>query len=267
MFHRHPRVSFVLTSCGRQDLLEITLDTFLRYNTYPIHEYIIIEDGDGTLNAPLMKKYRYHNFRWLDTRTRLGQIAAIDIAYRHVKTDYIFHCEDDWEFTAPGFIEKSLPILQARADVLQVYLRALTDTNGHPILEEIHMAGNVPYRLLAHHYEAQNFGTWHGLSWNPGLRRRREYELIGSFGSLDPDGTKIPWIVEREGSEFYQQHGFIAAILIDNNGAGYVRHIGDDRHIPDETPNALRERFLTPAAPHADGNFGGGYRAKQTACE
>jgi glycosyl transferase family 2 len=246
---RHAGVTFVMTSCGRQDLLEITLDSFLYYNTHPIREYIIIEDGDGALNSQLMKKYRKYPFRWLDTKTRLGQIAAIDIVYGHVRTEYIFHCEDDWKFTAPGFIEKSLPILEASDDILQVYLRALTDVNGHPILDEIHMAGDATYRLFCHYYESENFGTWHGLSWNPGLRRWREYELIGSFGSLDPDGNKIPWVVEREGSEFYQKHGYYAAILIDNDGKGYVRHLGAERHIPDETPAAFRECFPAPVVP------------------
>jgi hypothetical protein len=40
-------VTLVLTSCGRQDLLERTLDSFFVYNTYPIREFIVIEDGDG----------------------------------------------------------------------------------------------------------------------------------------------------------------------------------------------------------------------------
>jgi hypothetical protein len=233
---RNAEVTFVLTSCGRQDLLEVTLDSFLHCNTYPIPEFIIIEDGVGELNDRLITKYRYYPFRWLNTKIRLGQIAAIDIAYGHVRTDYIFHCEDDWEFTSYGFIEKSLTILEANNDILQVYLRALTDVNGHPILDEIHLARGVPYRLLSHNYETENFGTWHGLSWNPGLRRRREYELIGSFGSLDSEGSKVPWMVEREGSEFYQKHGYYAAILSDNDGKGYVRHLGDERHIPDEAP-------------------------------
>ena len=34
-------VSLVVTSCGRFDLLERTLDSFFKYNTYPIKEVII----------------------------------------------------------------------------------------------------------------------------------------------------------------------------------------------------------------------------------
>ena len=39
------KVTFVLLSCGRLDLLEKTLNSFLRYNNYPIERYIIVEDS------------------------------------------------------------------------------------------------------------------------------------------------------------------------------------------------------------------------------
>ena len=39
------KITMVLTSCGRNDLLEKTLDSFFKYNTYPIERYIIIEDS------------------------------------------------------------------------------------------------------------------------------------------------------------------------------------------------------------------------------
>jgi hypothetical protein len=45
----------VLTSCGRQNLLSITLDSFLQYNTFPIREFIILEDGDGMRNGSLIE--------------------------------------------------------------------------------------------------------------------------------------------------------------------------------------------------------------------
>lgn len=39
------KITFVLTSCGRNDLLEKTLDSFFKWNTYPIERYIISEDS------------------------------------------------------------------------------------------------------------------------------------------------------------------------------------------------------------------------------
>jgi hypothetical protein len=38
----------------------------------------------------------------------VGQINAIDQAYAHITTPYIFHSEDDWEYLCSGFVEESL---------------------------------------------------------------------------------------------------------------------------------------------------------------
>ena len=224
-------VTVVVTSCGRQDLLKTTLNSFLQYNTYPLEELIVIEDGNGARNEALMNEYREYPFRWLATGEKVGQVAAIDIAYRCVHTEYIFHCEDDWEFTAPGFIEKSLNVMVRNPSILQVWLRALNDTNRHPLVDYRLIAGQVPYQLLRHHHDAGDWGKWHGFSWNPGLRRRRDYELLGSFASFDSTTTRETWRVESDVSAYYQRMGFYAAILADNNGDGYVRHIGAGRRV------------------------------------
>src|SRR5207248_6183587 len=165
-------VTVVLTSCGRQDLLERTLDSFFLHNTYPVRDFIIIEDGDGRKNGRLSKKYQDYLLTWHDTGTRVGQVTAIDMAYSHVKTDFIFHCEDDWEFLRPGFIERSLEVLKTDEKILQVSLRDKDDTNGHPVSQRVYFAQWVPYRLLALDYDAGEWGVWHGFAWNPGLRRR-----------------------------------------------------------------------------------------------
>jgi FkbM family methyltransferase len=239
-------VTVVITSCGRQDLLERTLDSFLEFNTYPIAEFIVIEDGDGERNTALGRKYSAHPMRWLSTGRRVGQIAAIDRAYAEVWTEYIFHCEDDWEFHAPRFIEKSKTILEKNPSILQVWLRGLADTNRHPVIHfDLSIAG-VKHRLLQHHHDAGEWGVWHGLSWNPGLRRLRDYRLLGSFASLDPDAKKETWRVECEAGAFYQQQGFYAAVLADQDGDGYVRHIGGERRVPRDylPPSATLTRDL-----------------------
>ena len=224
-------ITVVVTSCGRPDLLARTLDSFFKHNTYPIREVVVMEDG--AVEAPLAweERYRQHNIRWLSTGRRLGQMPAIDAAYKSVGSEYIFHCEDDWEFIAPGFVERSLSVLQHNPAILQVWIRALNDTNDHPVMDDLFFADDVPYRLMQPGYHSEEWGTWHGFSFNPGLRRRRDYELIGSFGSLDPLRNKKSYEVERAASEFYRERGFLAAILADDGGKGYVRHIGWGRRV------------------------------------
>jgi hypothetical protein len=84
----------------------------------------------------------------------IGQIESIDVAYSHVTTPFIFHCEDDWEFYDVGFIEKSLEVFAKDPKVVTITLRAHNDTNGQPVRDII----MVDTRSLARNYD--NF--WHG---------------------------------------------------------------------------------------------------------
>jgi hypothetical protein len=190
-----------------------------------------MEDGEGPSDLSREPRYAARGIRWLATGKRIGQMAAIDLAYNFVETEYIFHCEDDWEFYAPGFIERSLVILRARPEILQVWIRALDDTNNLPVMEPVYSAGDIRFRLIQPGYHSEEWGTWYGFSLNPGLRRRRDYELIGSFGEHDPANRKESYEVEREVSRLYFEHGFFAAILADRDGRGYVHHIGWGRRV------------------------------------
>jgi hypothetical protein len=227
-------VGVVVTSCGRQDLLEQTLDSFFAWNTAPIARFIIVEDGHGGANAPLMRKYRERQIDWLATEKHVGQIAAIDFAYQRLDTPFIFHLEDDWEFYRPGFIEKSMALLEELPDCLQVWIRALNDTNQHPLALERHELARIPYRRLETGYQ----GIWHGFSFNPGLRRLADYRRLGMyrwFVTFDPHNpASSEWII----SEIYRQLGFYAVILGDHNGTGYVRHIGWGRTVMKTTSAA-----------------------------
>jgi hypothetical protein len=158
-------------------------------------------------------------------------MASIDTAYREVSTPFIFHCEDDWEFYASGFIEKSFRVMRSDPRILQVWLRGIADTNNHPLEDETLVVDSTEYRLLRTEHDSGEWGTWHGFSLNPGLRRRRDYVLLGSFSGLSPDGRASSSEVERLAAEVYWKHGLRAAILADENGRGYVRHLGWGRHV------------------------------------
>jgi len=208
------KITFTLTSCGRPDLLERTMDSFFEFNTYPIDKYIISEDSNIIgINDKLIEKYKDKNIEWIINKERLGQIKTIDNMYSKVETEYIFHCEEDWLFTNYSFIEKSLGILKLNNKILQVWLRAHDDTNGHPI-----EFFNDSYDLITLNY----IKCLNGFSFNPGLRRFADYELIGKYGNIGH---------EPQISEKYGKLGFRAAILKDK----YVEHIGWGQHIIDVT--------------------------------
>jgi len=211
------KVTFVLTSCKRFDLLEPTLHSFLKYNTYPIEEFIIIEDSPNIekLNR-VLKKFPEIKFTALYNEPQLGQLRSIDRAYSHVKTDYIFHCEDDWLFYRQGFIEKSFSILLENEKVINVWLREQQDTNNHPLEEEVYQTSDgVQYKYLQTGFQ----GGFHGFTFNPGLRRTKDYELIKPYANW-PDEIDLS-------NEYYHKYQFRGVILVD----GHVRHLGDHRKI------------------------------------
>lgn len=216
-------VTVVLTSCARHHLLRRTLDSFFRFNSCPIERFILVEDGPK-VSSELQDHYRRFNIEWIETGERVGQIAAIDYAYSRVQTPYIFHLEDDWEFYKSGFIEKSMAILIREPKCLQVWLRALDDTNQHPIEPREFRHRSVTWRRMAWNYDS--WGVWHGFSFNPGLRRLTDYRMSGGYGSLGEFDFRKRGTAEAKINHFYWQHEFYAVILSDNSAGGYVRHIG-----------------------------------------
>lgn len=209
-------VTLVITSCNRYDLLDITLQSILKHNTYPIKEYIVIEDG--VMNSNLQQiMTKYPNITWIIAGERLGQLKCIDLAYSKIETEYIFHCEDDWEFYRDGFIEVSMDYLVNNPNIIQLWLRERYDTNGHPI--------EPGTNLLALNYEN---GNWNGFSFNPGLKRLSDYKKIGSYKTVVENYDQLTGVHgESNIGKQYRDIGYRAAIV----EQGYVRHIGWNRRV------------------------------------
>jgi len=211
-------VTFCLTSCGRPDLLERTIDSFLKYNTYKIKDYLLYEDQNSNSNSIIdliTKKYPF--IKIVSRGNRVGQRQAIDEMYSHVSTDYIYHCEDDWEFYDYSFIEKSKDVLIKDEKILQVHNRYKNDLNGHPV-DDTKIVELDSYKL-----QYDYMGIWNGFSFNPGIRRKRDYDIIGKYTS---------YTYEHEISIKYKELGYYAVVL---DGDGYVKHIGYERHVKDPT--------------------------------
>lgn len=204
-------VTLVVTSCGRPDLLGTTLRSFTKYNSYPIAQSIVIEDGPA-----ISMKLDLPNLTLLSNETRKGQVYSIDYAYSKVTSPYIFHCEDDWEFYRTGFIEDSLKVLETHKDILQVWIRGSQDTNGHPL----DRLPNSDFDLAALDWG----GIWQGFSWNPGLRRLCDYQRIGNYlKHKETSDIATEAIINR----IYKDLGYRTAVLRNS----YVKHTGNGRHI------------------------------------
>ena len=213
-------VTFIMTSCNRFDLLGPTLQSFLDYNTHPIEQYIFIEDSEKIqLLEETIQQFPevYEKALLLHNSPKLGQIKSIDRAYSHVKTDYIFHCEEDWDFYRKGFIEDSLELLKEDESIINVWLRELDDTNGHTFDDTIlHTKNGLAYHLLDTNYQ----DTWHGFTFNPAIKRFSDYTVIAPFEQVGH---------EAEISDAYYKLGYKGAILLE----GSVKHEGWHRRVLD----------------------------------
>lgn len=223
-------VTVVITACGRTDLLEQTLYTFFKFNTYPITKVIIVEDSGKQQDFRQVQNLVPTELDFIINKENIGQVKSIDAAYSKVETDYIFHCEEDWEFFKPGFIEKSFEILKTNPKLITVWLRGYNDTKNHAIMtdEKYQLANNDYYYLM----DGARKKHWCGFTWNPGLRRTSDCMLFHPYQNLEVRKLKngLSILGEIDLSIYYQEAGYRAAIT--SQEEGYVRHIGGKRHVP-----------------------------------
>lgn len=204
-------ITVVITACGRLELLDRTIKSFLRCNAYPVEEFIIVDDS-GTEWVHKEIRKRYPNAT-LILKEHRGQLACIDDAYSRVETPYIFHLEEDWEFHKGGFVEKSLHILKTCPNVLQVWL---WNGHKHPILEPSYLIKDTRFQVVGVAHE-----SWFGFGFTPGLRRLKEYNEMAPFVRFNKPDAPLAAGECLIGMEYHKM-GYYSAILPET----YCEHIG-----------------------------------------
>jgi len=258
------KVTFVLTCCGRVDLLERTLDTFFEHNDYPIERYIITEDSadeEVFEQCRKLNKEKYNNkLEFIFNHDKLGQSASIDKAYSMVNTEYIFHCEEDWEFYRGGFIQDSIKVLKTQPKVLQVWIRPKSDKILNKIEQKRYtLPGGVKVRkVLPVSFKvkgANEDGTdmvienYMGFSWNPGVKRKKDWELLeGGYSFFEREH-----LVDHH----YRDLGYMVVSLSEDDNDGYVRHTGWGRRA---APPVYRKKVNVLGVGHP--RTGTGYTSK-----
>jgi hypothetical protein len=218
-------ISICLTSCGRFTELERTIVSLVKFwDGPPPAAFYINEDSGQNPKDLILKMDKLLLANWnimadWTFSTYAGQVHGLDVTYEQVKTPYIFHCQDDWEFFKTGFITCSRSVLEHDHRIHTVWLRNPDDRNGHPTQHTKYNTFNgVRYQLMAQNYR----GVWHGMTWNPGLRRLSDYKEIGKFGSFCKWNKSNHISSEMEYNRRYNLAGFFGATLTQ----GYVKHIG-----------------------------------------
>ena len=90
------RLTVALTSCGRFDLLETTLASFLAHFEAP--RIFVSEDSERPEQAAAFA-CKHPEVEMCVNSAKLGQMRSIDALYASLRTPYVLHLEDDWFFT------------------------------------------------------------------------------------------------------------------------------------------------------------------------
>lgn len=227
--------TIVITCCNRPKELEQTLGSILECDLTGVAEIVIIEDSDSaeTLDVATRLLGDFpHEF--LQNAQNIGQIRSVDRAYSHVKTPYIFHCEEDWLFPSSLFLHESRSLLDAFPEIHAVMLRERA--------EWPRIIFDVPEQqfegIAYHRTDPKSHRRWGSFSFNPGLRRRSDYQRFAPFADIGP---------EREISFAHKLKGYSLASL----SAGDVRHIGfNPTDKKDETARKKEKSFLWKSLKH-----------------
>lgn len=211
-------VTVILTSCNRFDLLERTLESFFRINSYQnIRAFHVHNDDTKREDAEkfVLLADKFPQVTWHLSNRKLGLSASLDYLLSKVKTKYVFTCEDDWEFLGnPNFIQDSLTIMEHYPNVKQVWIRDEKD-HEHPLQQPASDIQGVAIKQVTKGYK----GHWGGFSFNPGLRR------VDDIRQQFPHGFS-EYREEERCSRHAEKLGYLAVSLVNFS----IRHIGWDRH-------------------------------------
>lgn len=163
------KVSVTMTTCGRLDLLKRTIDSFHETNSYPIDEFIIVNDDPES--SHILNELYGDKYTIINNDINYGQTKSLDIVFNSCVNEYIFHLEDDWFFDLSNdYIQDSITILKGNENIHQVWVRHEYD-NPHKTIGNVIITDGVRYRLVDPNFN----NSWNGYSWNPGLRRKSDH--------------------------------------------------------------------------------------------
>ena len=244
-----PLVTFTITSCKRFDLFEKSVNSFINccQDLHKIDTWLCVDDNSSIDDRQKMKdKYPFFTF-YFKTPEEKGHSRSMNIIRDNVKTEYIFHMEDDWQFFHKrDYISDCISVLGQSSNIGQ----CLINKNYSEVSKDIHLLGGIfnmtknGIRYYIHEFTHDNEGRQkfnikhgHGLTCNywPHFSLRPSLLKKEIFNSIGPYNENINHF-ELDYSNRYVKNGFLSAFLDDT----YSIHIGrltSERNNKDK-PNA-----------------------------
>lgn len=209
-------ISAFFISCGRLDLLEKTVASFLATRDLPTKMVFVDDSGDESVFRQLVESYGDVGDIICFPRNR-SLWWAKDFMVSYCDTPYIFYIEEDWQFLKPGYLSISKYILMKYRQIGSVDISWRTfEEEGldsyDPTLVDDCFYYKRPWRISENHL---HWFIWQG---SPNLKRRDDLLLLGRVEKYYNE-----WNVDRK----FFSLGFKGAFVAEQ----YVTHLGDNRSI------------------------------------
>lgn len=225
-------VTLFITSCGRPKLLKLTLESFVKFNTYPIKEVILCEDSGVKGIVDFAKDILPYPVILCYNEERVGQMKTINKYINMVKTPYVFHLEDDYEFFEKGFIELSFKILDTDSNISQVLLQ----DEQHDLFK-VDIDNDLCYKVMTNdpndkHPKSEGSNVCNNgdgaltcFSWRPSLKRQEIALLRIPYEPWDDEYT-IQLQINKMG-----YYSVVSKFGCKKTPKGFCKHIGIHHHV------------------------------------
>lgn len=194
-------ITLCLTIGKRPQELTQSLTSLLHFVDFE-HIIAINDFGDTATNDALLACCP--NATLIDLGRNLGHHKAVDYMYSNVKTDYIFHSEDDWLFTAMPDLDSAKALLDKPA-VTSVGFRRIDDFIYDETARQKLTTLPAPFDdyVRADHLHDQ----WHGYTFNPHLAKKDLWQRYAPFAKFKKERHISRYLRKSGRYIVYQKHG------------------------------------------------------------
>lgn len=230
----HSDITLVITSCGRHELLKRSIESMSAW-VHKFGERIIVEDQPT--NSATLELLRKQGWKIFINDSNLGQHASIDRAYHQVKTAFIFHSEDDWQFSrqpdfaiAKKIINGDSPLQISNAVSMVQYSNAAyrnwkLDSSAYGKCT----IGNKEFR-----YSRLSRRAWHTFFKRPSTTKWQSFSFNPCLVKTELWHKHGPWydfVRERSIATYMMNRGYVIVAEYPT----IATHIGGGDHIHDSS--------------------------------
>ncbi|MDM1486792.1 glycosyltransferase [Acinetobacter towneri] len=219
----YDNITLCLTIGKRPIELEKTLISLL--SRVPFTHIIAINDFRDEETNEIFRKY-CPNGKLINLPKQVGHHLAIDHMYQEVKTEFIFHCEDDWLFTSNIDIQKLIEVLNTSSNATMICFRKLSDFSFTE--RELNKINHFQHCDLSLVHLKNLHKQWYGYTFNPHLTTINTWKQTNGFKNFKKERHISRW--------FRKQSKYV--LFLEN---GLCQHIGfESISNPKKTPWFMR---------------------------